>query len=87
MPESKGVYSHLAHEIERYNRPMKYSMTIAGIIGAIALPLIGDLGFSEACSQEIAGIGIPYFLSLPGLVLAYVGRLRQGDVTPGGFIK
>lgn len=66
---------------------MKYSTTIAGIIAAIALPVLGDLGFSQVCSQEILGIGVPFFLSLPGLAMAYIGRVRMGDVTFAGFRK
>lgn len=66
---------------------MNYSVVIAGIITAAALPLLGEWGFSETCSQEIAGIGVPYFLSLPGLLIAYFGRLRQGDVRFSGFKK
>lgn len=66
---------------------MKYSLTIAGLIGAVALPLIGQIGFSETCSQEILGLGVPWLLTLPGIVTAYIGRLRQGDITPAGVIK
>lgn len=66
---------------------MNYSVTIAGIIGAAVLPLLAQLGFSDACSQEVLGVGVPYLLSVPGLLVAYVGRLRQGDVSLGGFKK
>jgi hypothetical protein len=66
---------------------MNYSVTIAGIIGAIALPLLGQWGFSEACSHEILGVGLPTILALPGLITAYIGRVRQGDVNVAGFKK
>lgn len=66
---------------------MNYSVTIAGILGAVALPLLGEWGFSEACSQQIMGIGVPYFLSLPGLVIAYIGRQRHGDLKLSGAYK
>lgn len=66
---------------------MNYSVTIAGIIGALALPLLGQWGFSDACSQEIMGIGVPYFLSIPGLLVAYLGRVRQGDVNLFGAYR
>lgn len=64
-----------------------YSLTIAGIIAAIGIPLLGEIGFTEVCSQQIFGIGIPFFLSLPGLIAAYIGRLKVGDVTIAGFRK
>lgn len=51
------------------------------------LPLIAQIGFSEACSQEVLGIGVPWFLSLPGLITAYIGRVRQGDVNLFGVVK
>jgi hypothetical protein len=66
---------------------MNYSVTIGGIIAALVLPVLAQWGFSETCSQEILGVGIPTLLTLPGLVTAYFGRLRQGDVTKLGFKK
>lgn len=60
-------------------------MVIAGIIAAIGLPVLGQWGFTETCSQEILGISITTFLSLPGLITAYIGRLRQGDINAAGI--
>ena len=62
---------------------MKYSLTTAGILGAFLLPLAGALGFSEQCANEAVLVG----LSLPGLLTAWVGRIRQGDVNVFGFKK
>ena len=62
---------------------MKYSMTTGGILLAIAIPVLGSLGFSEICANEVVMVG----LSLPGLITAWIGRVRQGDVTILGFKK
>lgn len=66
---------------------MQYSVTIAGLVAAVGLPLLGQWGFSEACSQELLGVGVPYLLSLPGIVVAYFGRLKHGDIKISGFKK
>jgi len=58
---------------------MKYSLTHAGIIGAIVLPLLGQF-FSEACAKEIFNLSLPTLLSLPGLLAAWIGRIRAGGV-------
>lgn len=50
----------------------------------LALPfLMNVLGFSETCAGEITSI-VPM---LPGALLAWWGRFRQGDITLGGFKK
>lgn len=54
-----------------------YSLTIAGLIGAIALPLLVNLGFSDGCASEIVTTLTP----LPGIIIAWIGRVRQGDIT------
>ena len=64
-----------------------YSTTIAGIISAFALPAIVSLGFSESCSGEIVGIGVPTLLSIPGLVVAWWGRYKTGGITAFGSKK
>ena len=58
----------------------KYSVVILGLLTTALLPMIGEWGFSEACSTEIIGIGTDKLLMLPGLVLAWYGRFRQGDI-------
>lgn len=55
---------------------MKYSLTIAGLVAAIAVPSIASLGFSDVCANEVWQIG----LTLPGILIAWIGRIRQGDV-------
>lgn len=66
---------------------MNYSVTITGLLMTIGLPLLGQWGFSETCSQEILGVGVPYLLMLPGIVTAWYGRHRVGDITVAGFRK
>lgn len=55
---------------------MKYSLTIAGLVTAVALPFVASLGFSDLCANEIVQVG----LTLPGIIIAWIGRVRQGDV-------
>ncbi len=62
---------------------MKYSFTMGGLVVAVALPLLVQLGFSEQCGGEIMAI-LP---TLPGIAMAWYGRMRQGDVTPLGVKK
>lgn len=62
---------------------MKFSLTIGGIVTMIALPLLVKLGFSESCSNEIVAIAP----MLPGAIMAWVGRVRQGDINMFGFKK
>lgn len=66
---------------------MNYSVTIGGVAAALVLPLLAQWGFSGACQQEILGIGVPTLLSLPGLITAYIGRYRQGDIKLSGIKK
>lgn len=66
-----------------YYTHMKQSMTIQGILLMAALPLLIQVGFTESCASEIG-----VFLSmLPGIIWAWVGRVRQGDITIFGFKK
>lgn len=58
------------------------SVTIIGIMGAIALPLLTTV-FTEACASEIWTVVAP----LPGAIIAWIGRYRQGDITPLGAYK
>jgi hydrogenase/urease accessory protein HupE len=64
-----------------------YSMTIAGILamvlGAIAKQLNRQLPASE---QDIAN-AITTVIQVLGLLLAYIGRVRQGDITWYGARK
>lgn len=62
---------------------MNYSVTISGLVLAAVVPFLAHLGFSDACSGEVA----QFFLTTPGLLVAYVGRVRQGDITWYGSKK
>lgn len=52
-------------------------MTYSGIIAMIALPLLVNLGFTEACGNEITSIILPM---IPGAIAAFVGRFRAGGI-------
>lgn len=64
---------------------MKYSLTQGGLVVALAGLLVAQLGFSEACTNEVVDKFVPVIGALPGLIAAWIGRFRQGDVTPLGF--
>lgn len=66
---------------------MKYSLTQGGILAAVLIPVIVSLGFSDSCSNEIVSQSLPFLSSLPGAVMAWIGRYRMGDVTLAGFKK
>lgn len=53
------------------------SVTLWGIVLAVAVPLLVQLGFSDGCANEIMTI-VP---TLPGLAVAWYGRVRVGDIT------
>lgn len=60
-----------------------YSLTMAGIVLAVGVPMLIKLGFTESCSNEIVNVGLP----LLGGAVAWFGRFRKGDVTVAGFKK
>lgn len=61
-----------------------FSLTIGGLLLVVILPiLIQGLGFTESCAGEIATIAP----TLPGLIMAWIGRYRKGDITVAGFKK
>ncbi len=64
-----------------------YSLTTSGLIVMIVGSLIATLGFSEVCTGEIVDKLSPVIGSLPGLIMAWVGRFRQGDINIAGFKK
>lgn len=47
-----------------------------GIMLAVAVPILVQLGFSDGCANEIMTIAP----TLPGLAIAWYGRMRVGDV-------
>lgn len=59
------------------------SLTIQGLAVAIVLPIIVQVGFTESCANEIVAIAP----MLPGIVMAWIGRVRQGDITIFGSKK
>lgn len=61
----------------------KYSLTMSGIIVAVALPLLGKVGFTDICSNEILDVALP----LIGGAIAWFGRVRVGDVSMWGIRK
>lgn len=60
-----------------------YSITMAGIIVAVGVPVLVKFGFSESCSNEL----VNYVIPLVGGAIAWFGRMRAGGVTVGGFKK
>lgn len=62
-------------------------MTIGGILIAVGGTLLVQFGFSDSCSGEILSKLNPLLGALPGLVMAWIGRVRAGGITLGGFRK
>lgn len=62
-------------------------MTQGGILVGVIGIIIAQVGFSDSCSVEVVDKLIPLIGALPGLVTAWIGRWRQGDVSPIGFKK
>lgn len=60
-----------------------YSLTIAGLIAAVAVPLFVQFGFSDGCANELSQVAA----SLPGIITAWYGRVRQGDIDVLGVRK
>lgn len=56
---------------------MMQSVTMWGILLAVAVPLLVQAGFSDGCANEIMTIAP----SLPGLAMAWYGRVRAGGVS------
>lgn len=63
---------------------MKYSLTTGGILVSVAGLFLVQYGFTEACSGEIMSKIGPILGALPGLVLAWIGRVRAGGVNALG---
>jgi hypothetical protein len=67
---------------------MKYSLVIAGIATTvIGTFLVNTLGISDLCSNELTSKVVEFAPLAIGSVMSYIGRVRQGDVTLGGFKK
>ena len=61
----------------------KYSLTQGGILIAVVGTLLMQVGFSDVCANEII-TNLPLFI---GGATAWIGRMRKGDLTVGGFKK
>lgn len=59
------------------------SLTISGLLVAVVGTILVKLGFSEACSNEL----IANAPGAVGILMAWVGRVRQGDVNFLGVRK
>ena len=59
------------------------SITIIGILVAVAGPILINVGFSETCSNEIVTMAP----ALVGGLIAWFGRVRKGDITWFGARK
>lgn len=62
----------------------KYSLTTAGLLVAVALPLLVQLGFSEGCANELTSKLTPIVSALPGIVMAWIGRIKAGGINAFG---
>ncbi len=60
---------------------MNFSVTLAGILVAVGVPILVKLGFSDTCSGEI----VNYVIPLVGAGIAWFGRYRAGGVSRLGF--
>jgi hypothetical protein len=59
------------------------SQTILGVIVAVVIPVLTQLGFSSTCSNEIVTLALP----LMGGAWIWFNRVSKGDVTIAGFRK
>ena len=60
---------------------MQYSMTMGGILLSAVGVIVAQFGFSEACGSELTAKLVDLLLPLPGLLMAWWGRMRMGGVT------
>ncbi len=65
----------------------KFSLTIGGVIVAVGGSLLIAAGFTDSCSNEIINKIMPLLPVVVGGGMSYLGRYRQGDITPLGFKK
>jgi hypothetical protein len=62
---------------------MNYSLTMGGLIVAVVVPVLAQVGFSQSCANEIITVALP----LAGGALAWFGRWRAGGVSALGMKK
>ena len=61
----------------------KLSLTIVGILISVGGAALVKFGFSEGCTNEIVTLA-PVAI---GGVVSWIGRVRAGGITWGGFKK
>ena len=61
------------------------SLTIKGLLVAVGLPLLVQFGFSDSCSNELVAKLAPILATLPGIITAWVGRIRLGGINALGM--
>lgn len=67
---------------------MKYSLVIAGLITTVGgTILVNTFGLSDLCSNELTAKAVEWLPMGIGSIMAYIGRVRQGDITAAGFKK
>lgn len=59
---------------------MNYSVTIAGIIASLIGTIAKQLNYELPFTGEEISNAILVILSVGGLVVAYIGRVRKGDI-------
>ena len=62
---------------------MNDSVTLAGILVAVAVPTLIKLGFGDDCANQI----VNYVIPLIGGAIAWFGRVRAGGVGWNGLKK
>lgn len=61
---------------------MNFSLTYLGVIIASLGPVVAQAtGLSDACGSEVA----TWLSTLPGALVAMIGRYRAGGITMAGF--
>ena len=65
---------------------MKYSTTMSGIlVMVIGTVLVQNVGLTENCSSEITTKLVEYIPLVVGGVMSWIGRIKAGGVSLGGF--
>lgn len=65
-----------------------YSLTLSGVLVMVfGTFLVQNLGISEACSGELQVKVTEWIPLVGGAVMAWIGRIRKGDVTAAGIKK
>ena len=66
----------------------KLSLISSGVVVAVLGPiLVGSLGFTEGCSNEITGSVVTYIPVLIGGIMSWIGGVKGKAITPLGAKK